>query len=72
MSRSSCQKSGPRASDRRFADQMSQMRERFEAADKRLDESNAHVDRRFTTLTWMVGVGFTVVSSLTTLFALLS
>ena len=41
---------------------------RFEAVDKRFEDTNA----RFKLLTWMIGVGFVVVSSLTTLFALLS
>ena len=30
------------------------------------------VDDRFNTLTWMIGVGFVVVTSLTTVFALLA
>jgi acyl carrier protein phosphodiesterase len=41
---------------------------RFDAVDTRFEDMNA----RFTTLTWMIGVGFVVVTSLTTLFALLS
>ena len=36
--------------------------------DKRFDT----VDKRFNTLTWMIGVGFVVVTSLTTVFALLA
>ena len=31
-----------------------------------------HTDKRFTTLTWMLGVGFVVITSLTTVFALLA
>ena len=30
------------------------------------------IDKRFTTLTWMIGVGFVVITSLTTVFALLA
>ena len=48
------------------------MNARFETVDRRFEESNAHFNRRFTTLTWMIGVGFVVISSLTTLFALLA
>ena len=44
----------------------------FEHMNKRFEESNEHTNARFKTLTWMIGVGFVVVTSLTTLFALLS
>ncbi|MDD9985004.1 MAG: hypothetical protein OXQ31_01890 [Spirochaetaceae bacterium] len=60
------------AVDKRFEDLIGQMNARFETADRRFEESNAHTDSRFRTLTWMIGVGFAVVTSLTTLFALLS
>ena len=50
---------------------------RFDAVDVRFAESRAHSDKRFedmnarfTTLTWMIGVGFVVITSLTTVFAL--
>ena len=58
--------------DRRFEELIGQMNVRFETVDRRFEESNAHTDSRFRTLTWMIGVGFAVVTSLTTLFALLS
>ena len=45
---------------------------RFESVDKRFEESNENINVRFKTLTWMIGVGFVVLTSLTTLFALLS
>ena len=62
------------------------MVQRFEAVDKRFEESSAHNDRRFdavdkrfddlnarfTALTWMIGVGFVVITTLTTVFALLA
>ena len=60
------------AVDKRFEDLIGQMNARFETVDRRFEESNAHTDSRFRTLTWMIGVGFAVVTSLTTLFALLS
>ena len=44
----------------------------FESVDKRFEESNENINVRFKTLTWMIGVGFVVLTSLTTLFALLS
>ena len=45
---------------------------RFESVDKRFEESNENINVRFKTLAWMIGVGFVVLTSLTTLFALLS
>lgn len=44
------------------------MDERFGFMERRFGS----VDKRFATLTWMVGVGFVVITSLTTVFALLS
>ena len=67
------------AVDQRFAESIAHSAERFEAVDKRFEESRAHSDKRFddlnarfTTLTWMIGVGFVVIASLTTVFALLA
>ena len=48
------------------------MNVRFETVDRRFEEARGHTDSRFTTLTWMIGVGFAVITSLTTLFALLA
>ena len=56
---------------------------RFEAVDKRFEESLQHtnmrfadltaqMNARFTSLSWMIGVGFVVITSLTTLYALLA
>ena len=53
---------------RRFEDMFDNMNTRFEAVDKRFEDTNA----RFKTLTWLIGVGFVVLTSLTTLFALLA
>ncbi|MDE0227617.1 MAG: hypothetical protein OXJ62_02025, partial [Spirochaetaceae bacterium] len=55
----------------RFEDVIGQMNARFETVDRRFEESRAHTDSRFKTLTWMIGIGFVVITSLTTLFALL-
>ena len=44
------------------------MDERFAFTKERFEQ----VDNRFTTLTWMIGVGFAVITSLTTVFALLA
>ena len=44
------------------------MDERFGFMERRFEA----VDKRFNTLTWMIGVGFVVITSLTTVFALLS
>ena len=56
------------ATDRRFEELIAATDKRFDAVDRRFDDVNA----RFTTLTWMIGVGFVVVTSLTTVFALLA
>ena len=56
---------------------------RFDAVDKRFEESLEHtntrfadlttqMNARFTSLSWMIGVGFVVLTSLTTLYALLA
>ena len=67
------------AVDQRFAESIAHSAERFEAVDQRFEESRAHSDKRFddlnarfTALTWMIGVGFVVITSLTTVFALLA
>ena len=44
------------------------MDERFGFMEQRFET----VDKRFNTLTWMIGVGFVVITSLTTVFALLA
>ena len=54
--------------DKRFEELIAASDRRFDAVDKRFED----VQARFTTLTWMIGVGFVVITSLTTVFALLS
>ena len=56
------------AVDKRFED----MNKRFEDLIGHVDKRFETVDKRFNTLTWMIGVGFVVITSLTTVFALLS
>ena len=54
--------------DERFGFVARRFDDMFEYMNTRFEDSNA----RFKTLTWMIGVGFVVVTSLTTLFALLA
>ncbi|MDD9985707.1 MAG: hypothetical protein OXQ31_05520 [Spirochaetaceae bacterium] len=73
--------------DRRFEELIGHTNARFKElighTNARFEESHAHTNARFTELagqmnarfrtqTWMIGVGFAVITSLTTLFALLS
>ncbi len=74
------------AVDQRFEDLIRELDKRFEAVDKRfetvdkrfgdligqLDKRFETMDKRFNALTWMIGVGFVVITSLTTVFALLA
>ena len=75
------------AVDRRFEELIGHTNARFKElighTNARFEESHAHTNARFTELagqmnarfrtqTWMIGVGFAVITSLTTLFALLS
>ena len=54
--------------DERFGVVARRFEDMFEYMSARFEDTNG----RFKTLTWMIGVGFVVVTSLTTLFALLS
>ena len=73
--------------DRRFEESIGHTNARFKELighmNARFEESHMHTNSRFTELagqmnarfrtqTWMIGVGFAVITSLTTLFALLS
>ena len=71
------------AMDNRFEELLDHTNSRFEAVDKRFEESLEHtntrfadltaqMNARFTSLSWMIGVGFVVITSLTTLYALLA
>ena len=60
------------AVDKRFEDLIGQMNARFETVDRRFEESRGHADSRFKTLALMIGVGFAVVTLLTTVFGLLA
>ena len=48
------------------------MNKRFEDLIGYIDKRFEAVDKRFNALTWMIGVGFVVITSLTTVFALLA
>ena len=54
--------------DERFGVVARRFEDMFEYMNARFEDTNG----RFKTLTWMIGVGFVLVTSLTTLFALLS
>ena len=58
--------------NKRFGDLIGYLDKRFEAVDKRFEDLIESTDKRFNTLTWVIGVGFVVVTSLTTVFALLA
>jgi len=45
---------------------------RFESMDNRFEDLVGQIDKRFNALSWMIGVGFVVITSLTTVFALLA
>ena len=71
------------AMDNRFEELLDHTNSRFEAVDKRFEESLEHtntrfadltaqMNARFTSLSWMIGVGFVVITSLTTLYAMLA
>ena len=60
------------AVDKRFEDLIAYHDKRFEDLIAHTDKRFETVDNRFNTLTWMIGVGFVVVTSLTTVFALLA
>ena len=58
--------------NKRFEYLIGYLDRRFEAVDTRFEDLIESTDKRFNTLTWMIGVGFVVVTSLTTVFALLA
>ena len=67
------------AADRRFEDLLGILDKRFESSDKKFDDLVGQIDKRFgsvekrfNTVTWMISVGFVVITSLTTVFALLA
>ena len=60
------------AVETRFQEQRADSDRRFGAVHTRFEDLIRHTDRRFNTLTWMIGAGFVVITSLTTVFALLA
>ena len=44
------------------------MDKRFEQVDKRFEDMQHYMDKRFNQLTWMIGIGFTALTTLIALF----
>ena len=59
------------AMDKRFEDQQAYSDKRFTAMEKRFEDLQAYSDRRFRALQWSLGIGFSVVTALVTVFGLL-
>ncbi len=45
-----------------------QMDKRFEQVDKRFEDLIHYMDKRFDTMQWVIGIGFTVITALSVLF----
>lgn len=60
------------AMDKRFEDLIGATNTRFEDLIGAMDRRFESVENRFNLLTWMIGVGFVVITSLTTVFGLLA
>ena len=56
--------------DKRFEANEKNNEKRFEAIDKRFEDLIHYMDKRFNALQWFMGVGFTVIASLITFFAI--
>lgn len=59
------------AGDSRLLERMVRVEEELKAQRELMGERFRALDKRFDTLTWMIGIGFVVITSLTTVFALL-
>jgi hypothetical protein len=44
------------------------MNNRFEAVDKRFEDQLHYMDKRFSSLQWMMGLGFTLIAALMAVF----
>jgi len=53
-----------REMDKRFDQIQREMDKRFELLQKQMDDNYKHVDKRFNLLTWVMGIGFTIMISL--------
>ena len=58
--------------DKRFETMQHNMNKRFEQVDKRFEDLQHYMDKRFNQLTWMMGIGFTGLVTLITVFNFLS
>ena len=56
------------AVDKRFEDMQNQMDKRFEGVDKRFEDMQRYMDRRFSSMQRFMGLGFTVLAVLFTVF----
>ena len=55
----------------RVEEELKHQRELMQEGFRHVDERFADMERKFATITWMIGIGFVVLTSLTTVFALL-
>ena len=54
--------------DKRFEDMQISMDKRFESVDKRFEDMQNYMDKRFTGQQWVMGLGFTVLAALMSIF----
>jgi hypothetical protein len=58
--------------DSRFQDLIHQMDKRFEQVDKRFEDLIHHMDKRFSLIQWTMGIGFTMITILMSVYQFLS
>lgn len=56
------------AMDKRFEALQREMDKRFEILQREMDKRFEAVDKRFTTMQWVMGLGFTIVIALMSIF----
>jgi hypothetical protein len=61
----------PAGVDNQLLERMVRVEEELKAQRELMAERFEAVDKRFSMLTWMIGIGFVVITTLTTVFALL-
>ena len=54
--------------DQRFVDLIHQMDKRFEQVDKRFEDLIHHMDKRFSLIQWTMGIGFTMITVLMSVY----
>ena len=57
--------------DQRFQDLIHQMDKRFEQVDKRFEDLIHHMDKRFSLIQWTMGIGFTMITVLMSVYQFL-